>query len=90
MDGVGGEDLVAIGGVLAELAGEVDLVTEHVVVADLEEPAEAEADAQDDLLGGGPARVDRVTRALPKASDHAPVLIDLDWPNRVGRQAGPT
>src|SRR2546429_502312 len=58
------QDLVALRGVLAELAREVDLVAEHVVVADLDEPAVADADAQHDLLLGVAARIRLLTHAL--------------------------
>ena len=52
------------GGVLAELAGGVDLLAVDVVVADLEDPPVPDAAAQDDLLLGNPTLVERLACAL--------------------------
>jgi hypothetical protein len=60
----GYEDLAALGRVLAELARDVDLVAEDVLVAHLEDLAEPDATAEDDLLLGGASRVDALTHLL--------------------------
>src|SRR4051812_3731276 len=76
--GRGHEDLVALRGVLAELAREVYFVAVNVLVADLQHAAEADADAQDNLLLGRPSRVDAVAEAFhrDRALDGAPRLFE--------------
>ncbi len=74
------QDLGAAGDVLAELAGEIDLVAKDVLVADLEDATVADADAQDHVLFVRAASIDSRTGALhgDGAGERACGLLEQD------------